>query len=62
MSSLTKIQYLQIEPNGKGTPTNESMMLKMFICKDSSDQQSAFDGGIKNNYLLAYKLFQFAVE
>ena len=28
--SLTKIQYLQIEPSEKGTYTSESMMLKMF--------------------------------
>ena len=30
MSSLTEIQYLQIETSEKGTHTNESMMLKMF--------------------------------
>ena len=30
VSSLSKIQYLQIEPNEKGTHTNESMMFKMF--------------------------------
>ena len=27
-----------------GAHINESMMLKMFICTDSSDEQSAFDG------------------
>ena len=30
VSSLTEILYWQIEPSGKGTHTNESMMLKMF--------------------------------
>ena len=30
VSSLTEIQYLQIESSEKGTYTNESMMLKMF--------------------------------
>ena len=46
MSSLTEIQYLQIEPSEKGTQTNESMMLclKCFICTDLSDEQNAFDG------------------
>ena len=30
VSSLTEIQYLQIEPSEKGHHINESMMLKMF--------------------------------
>ena len=34
MSSVTEIQYLQVEPCEKGTHTNESMMLKIFICTD----------------------------
>ena len=38
LSSLTEIQYLQIEPSYKGTHTIESMTLK-----DSSEKQSAFD-------------------
>ena len=43
--ALTEIQYLQIEPSEKGTNTNKSLMLKMFfLCADSSDKQSAFDG------------------
>ena len=46
VSSLKEIQYLQIEPSEKGTHTNESLMLKTkcFICTDSSDEQSPFDG------------------
>ena len=43
VSSLIEIQYLQIEPSEKGTHTNESMMLKFFICTDLSDEQSAFN-------------------
>ena len=31
VSSLAEFQYLQIEPSGKGTHTNESMMLKMHL-------------------------------
>ena len=43
--ALTEIQYLQIEPSEKGTNANKSLMLKMFfLCADSSDKQSAFDG------------------
>ena len=30
MLSLTEIQYFQIEPGGKGTHTNGSIMFKMF--------------------------------
>ena len=44
MSSVTEIQYLQVEPCEKGTHTNESMMLKVFICTDLWDKQSVFDG------------------
>ena len=44
VSLLTEIQYLQIEPSAKGTHTNQSIMLKIFICMDSSDEQSTFDG------------------
>ena len=44
MSSQKKIHYFQIEPNETGAHVDESMMLKMFICTDSSDEQSAFDG------------------
>ena len=36
--------------------------LKCFICTDSSDKQSAFDGIIESYYLLVYKLFEFAGE
>ena len=44
VSSLTEVHYFQIEPGGKGTYDNESMMLKMFFsCMDSSDEQSASD-------------------
>ena len=43
--ALTEIQYLQIEPSETGTNTNKSLMLEMsFLCADSSDEQSAFDG------------------
>ena len=42
-SSLTEVQYLQVEPCEKGTHTNESMMLKMFTYSDSPDEQSAFE-------------------
>ena len=43
MSSLTEIKYLQIEPSEKGIHTNESIMLKMFVCTDSPHKQSVFD-------------------
>ena len=39
-----KNHYFQIEPNETVAHISESMMLKMFICTDSSDEQSAFDG------------------
>ena len=42
-SSLTEIQYLQVEPCEKGTHTNESMMLKIFTYLDSPNEQSAFE-------------------
>ena len=54
LSLLTTIQYLQIEPSKKGIHNNENMMLKCFICTDSSYEQSAFDGLKKNNYFLVY--------
>ena len=38
--SITEIQYFQIEPNQKRTNTNDSMMLKHFISRDSSDKQN----------------------
>ena len=34
MSSLTEMQYLEIEPSEKRTYTNESIKLKMSICMD----------------------------
>ena len=36
MFSFTEIQYLQIEPNQKGTNTNDSF--ERFIRRDSSDK------------------------
>ena len=45
VSWLTEIQYLQIENQVKKEhiPIKASC-LKSFICTDSSDEQSAFDG------------------
>ena len=44
MSLLTEMPYLETEPGERGAHANESMMLKMFICTDLSDEESAFDG------------------
>ena len=44
MSSLTEIQYLQIEPNEKGTHKNKVWCFTCFTCKDSSDEYGAFIG------------------
>ena len=44
MSSQTEIQYLQIEPREKWIHTNQSMMLQMFTCRDSTNKQSIFVG------------------
>ena len=56
MFSLIKVQHLQIEPNEKGIHINESMMFKMFYL------YQFVRWAIENNYLLVYKLFEFAVE
>ena len=56
MSLLTEIQYLQIEPSEKGHVTMKVWCLKCSICRDSSDEQNAFDG-LEINYLLVYKLW-----
>ena len=43
MSSLTEIQYFQIEPSDTGTLTIEIGSLECFIFKDLSDEQTSFD-------------------
>ena len=57
--SLTKIQYLQIEPSKKRTLTNESLMLKMFYLCEFIRWAKYIQWAIENNYLLVYKLFEF---
>ena len=59
VSSLTEIQYLQIEPGGKGTHTDESMMLKMFYLYGFIRWTKCIRWTIENSYLLVYKLFEF---
>ena len=44
VSSLTEIQYLQIEQSEKATHTNESTMIIIFYLTGWSDEQSAFYG------------------
>ena len=54
--SLTKIQYLQIEPSTKGTHISESMMLKMFYLYGFIRWTKCIWWAIKNNYLLIYQI------
>ena len=44
VSSLTEIQYLQIEPSEREQIPMKVWCLKCFICSDSSDEQSTLDG------------------
>ena len=53
VSSLTEIQHLQWRQVEREHIPIKIWHLKCFICKDSSDDQSAFDG---------LKFFEFAVE
>ena len=62
MASLTEIQYLQIEPYQKGTDHNEITMLKMFYLHEFVRWTKGIWWAIENNYLLVYKLSEFAVE
>ena len=62
VSSLSKIQDLQIEWSEKGKHTNESMTLKMFYLCGFVWWTKCIWWAIENNYLLVYKLFYFAVE
>ena len=62
MSAFTEIQYLQDEPNAKGTHTMESKMLKMFYLHGFVGGTNWICWAIENNYLLVYKLFEFTVE
>ena len=62
VSSLTKIQYLQIEPSEKRTHTNENMMLKMFFLYGFVRWGNSIWWAIENTYLLFYKFFEFPVE
>ena len=62
VSSFTEIQYLQIEPNGKRTHAMESKMLKMFYLYGFVWWTKCICWAIENNYLLFYKLIEFAVE
>ena len=61
-SSLTEIQYLQIKPGEKRTHTSESMMLKMFYLYEFFRWTKYIWWAIENNYLIVYKLVEFAVE
>ena len=62
LSSLRKIQYLQIEPSGKGTHTNETKMLKMLHLYGFVIWTRYISFVIENNYLPIYKLFEFSVQ
>ena len=62
VSSLTEIQYLQIDPSEKGTHTNKIMMLEMFYLYGFVRWTKCIWWAIENNYLLVYKFFVFAVE
>ena len=62
VSLITEIHYLQIEPGGKGTHVNESMMLKMFYLYEFVRWAKCIWWTIVNNYFLVYKLFELAVE
>ena len=62
VSSLTEIQYSQIEPSEKRTHTNESMMLKMFYLYGFVRWTKCIWWAIENDYLLVYQLFEFVVE
>ena len=62
VSSLTKNQYLQIEPGQKGTHTNENMMLKIFYLYGFLRGTKCTWWALENNYWLVYKLFECAVE
>ena len=56
VSSLTEIQYLQIEPGRKGAHTNESMMLKIFYLYGFLRITKCVSWALENKYLLVYKL------
>ena len=60
--SLAEIQYCQIEPSKKRSHPNESMILKMFYLYRFVRWTKCTWLFIENNYLLVYKLFEFAVE
>ena len=62
VSSLTEIQYLLIEPSGKGTHTNQSLMFKIFYLYGFVRWTKCIWSAIENNYLLVYKLFKFAIR
>ena len=62
MSSLTEIRYLQIKPSEKGTHTNDNMMLEVFCLNGFVRWTKCIWWTKENNYLLACKLFEFAVE
>ena len=59
MSLYTEIHYLQIEPRERGTNTMKVSCLKCFMCKDSSDEESAFDELLLK--LLFARLLAFSV-
>ena len=44
LPSSAEIQNFQVEPSRNSINTNENMILKMFVCTDSSDEHIAFDG------------------
>ena len=62
VSSLTEIQYLLIEPSGKGTHTNQSLMLKIFYLYGFVRWTKCIWSAIENNYLLVYKLLSLQLN
>ena len=58
---ITEIDYLHLESSERGSETNESMMLKMFYLYGFVWWTKRIWWTIENNYLLVYKLFEFAV-
>ena len=62
MSSLTEIQYLQIELSAQGMHTNEKIMLKMFYLYRFITWTKCIWWAVENYYLLVYKSFKVAVE
>ena len=62
VSSLTKNQYLLLEPSEKEMHTNNSIALNIFCLYKFVIWTRCIWWAKENNYLLVYKLFEFVVE